>query len=438
MSDLTKKLWFAYITALAVWGLLAFVELGKYQMRGTLLAANIDGHPYVNDFCNLYSAAKLARICAEGNQVEVYDVKVQEASVREITKPVVAELPFYFQYPPYAFVFAYPLSFLPTLGAWLSWDLVGLGLSCLALWIVARESLDTPFRRVFAMVAFLASFPCWLSVWLGQPGLFACAGLTGFYLCLLSRRPYLAAVCTVPLMVKIQYLPVVGLIGTIALGLPYALTTAAILVGLIGVAALLIGLPNVMAFPHALFLETSAAVSGVAAEAMQNLRGQLTLLIPQADLIKTISMVAYLVATAWIVYMWFSLRREKLLIQRTAITYAASMTTLLMLMTSVHTHRQDYILVVAPCIWLHVMHSRFDSDSARAKWARRLIVSFPLISWAFYIIQSLLNLPMVRLNFIQPFLWWALALFVLSYLNLRPHACALPKSKETRSEPEAS
>lgn len=425
MSDLTKKLWFAYITALAVWGLCGFGLLGKWQYEGTLFARRIDNKPYTNDFVNMYSAALLARQCLTGpTKPDVYDINVQAASVAELTKPIIPELPFYFQYPPYAFVLALPLSVMPMFPSWLAWDLTGLGLSAWALWMVAKQCFQTPFRRTFAMVAAFGSFPAWMSAQLGQPALFACAGVTGFFLCVFAKRPYLAALCTIPVMVKIQYLPVVGLIGTLMLGLPYALATAAILLTLVLWAVAILGPANVMDFPHALSQETTTAVSGVAAEMMQNLRGELTLLMPQSpDVVKIVSFSVWLLTTVALSFIWFSMKRKGLFVRRETLFFAAAMTTLAMLMTSVHTHTQDYWLTAAPCMWLYMLNTQWSAGRP-AKAARVLVVSFPFVSWIFFMVQPLV----AHFLFIQPFLWWNVALFVLSFLNLRRHLCASPES----------
>jgi hypothetical protein len=435
VSDLSKKLWFAYVVALLVWGLLAYVELGKYQVKGTLFAHTLNDRPYINDFVNMYSAARLASRCVAGEKVDVYDIKVQESSVGELIKPVVAELPFYFQYPPYAFALALPLSGLPMLYAWLAWDVVGVGLSSAALWAVAKQAFDTPFKRAFAMIAFLASFPAWISVWLGQPALFAGAGLTGFFLAVNARRPYLAALCTVPILVKMQYLPAIGLIGAITLGIPYALTVAVILIALVLLAVAVLGTANVIAFPQALSQETASAVSGVAAEVMQNLRGELTLLIPQfPDAIRILSLGVYLVATIWLAYMWFSMQRRGLLSSREGFWFAASVTTLIMLMTSVHTHRQDYLLMAAPCIWLYSLAAEWG-DGKAAFWVRILVVSFPLASWLFYILHALLMLVHIP---VQLFFLWALCLYAATLVSLRSRVDASRESKESPPQPEAS
>lgn len=432
-SDLPNKLWFAYLVALVVWGLLAYVELGKYQMRGELFAHNQNDRPYISDFVNMYSAATLARRCVQGEKVPVYDIQVQEASVKELTKPVVAELPFYFQYPPYTFALALPLSLVPILYAWLCWNVLGLGLSAWALWAVAKDTFKTPFTRTFAMVGVFSSMPAWVSVWLGQPSLFACAGVTGFFLCLWRKRPYLAAVCTIPVLVKMQYLPVIGLIGAITLGVPYVLTVGALLGALLVLAVAVLGIDNVSAFPHALSQETASAVSGVAAEVMQNLRGFLTLVLPQSpDVVRVVCLIAYAAGTIAIAYMWYSMKRKGTLKTFDGVAFAASMTTLVMLMTSVHTHRQDYLLTAAPCIWLYMLAKKF-SDRKGTRAVRILIVSFPFASWLYFILH-----PLLVMIYIQPFFFWALTLAAISFLSLRSHVGASTESEENQSQTEPS
>lgn len=296
--------------------------------------------------------------------------------------------------------------------------------------MVTRETFQTPFKRVFAMTGIFSAMPMWLSVWLGQPALFACAGLTMFFLAVRDRRPYLAALCTIPVLVKMQYLPLIGLIGLIMLGVPYALTVAGILSVLVLVAVAVLGADNVMAFPHALSQETATSVSGVAAEVMQNLRGFLTLVLPQSpDIVRIVSIVAYVVATIALAYMWLSMKRKGLLENKDAFVYAASITTLMMLMTSLHTHRQDYILLAAPCIWLYMLHMKYGTPRL-GKIGRVLLVSFPFCSWLYFILH-----PLFVMIYIQAFFTWALALFAVSVMNLRSPVDALPRSEKSPPPP---
>ncbi|MFN8656809.1 MAG: hypothetical protein U0105_10765, partial [Candidatus Obscuribacterales bacterium] len=117
-----------------------------------------------------------------------------------------------------------------------------------------------------------------------------------------------------------------------------------------------------------------------------------------------------------------SMKRKRLFERRQTLFFAAAMTTLAMLMTSVHTHTQDYWLTAAPCMWLYMLNSQ-RSAGKLAKAARVLVVSFPFVSWVFFMVQPLV----AHFLFIQPFLWWNVALFALSYLNLRSHVCASPE-----------
>jgi len=420
MSDrLRKNLWFAYFVALLMWTLQAYALLGRLNVSGELFAFQRDGHPYISDFTNVYNASVLCKNAAT-EKIEIYDPKVQSASADKLTAPVKAEQPFYLQMPPFFFSTVRPLAELSMFHAWLVWCGLALVALVVALWYFVKPVFGDNFSRWFVIVATVGAFPEWEGVRSGNPSMWLAPGVILMWL-LLRRHPAYAALCATVCLYKFQYLPLVGMVGLIVGRFRFVAVLAAITAALTALACLTLGVENVLAFPSALAgAEVSSQVSGVAAVEMQNFRGQLCLLTNSDD--RFVHIAALLLLFASIIgvsLMWARLVKEpggadlssSASLDRKFKIYA-SITTLLLLICSPHTHKHDYILVVVPAVWLW---QTVACNEALPKFlrlsARVLIASFPGISWIFFMLEFLFHLVKI-----QPFFLWALTLCVIAFL----------------------
>lgn len=409
-KNIVGLLWFAYLVALIVWGGLAYLEIGRLLSQGRLFALSIDGRPYVADFVIYYNAALLSQASTAGD-INIYDPLVQASFVAKLISPVAAELPFYLQYPPYFFALMRPLAGVGLTVAWLVWSSLGLVAVLFGIHLVARGRLRSGFERLFLLAACLASYPAWLSFKLGQTSIFLFTLVAGFWCLMRARRYFLAGAVIGLAVVKLQYaliLLVVGLVaGRLAFLGGFAATTAVHMLASIG----MLGWANVAAYPAALLRgETSSGVSGVHGELMQNLRGELVLLVGADNrMVHLISLAALAVVALLVALLWLYVARRKAISDNFSFDLCSSLTTLALLASSPHTHVQDYLLAVVPCAWLYALSKNADHGSGKIKILRGLIIAFPVLSWVFYFAR-----PVFMLLRIQPFFLWALAMIALA------------------------
>jgi hypothetical protein len=401
-----------------MWGLLSYFTLFDWLRQGQLFARTMDKRPYINDFVNTYSAAHLAVRCLS-EHINVYDPKIQDDAVRKLVAPVVPENPFYFQYPPHYFMLAIPLSLVSMPVAWALWNIVWLGASIYGMWFVTRE---WPRKEAWTAIALaLASFPFWMSVQLAQTSLLLFSLAIAFFE-LLRRRKYLwAGVVTGFVSIKLQYLPVFGIIGLIAGGLPFVGGAAATLAILFGGTVAVLGMDNIIRFPQALAAgETGAYFTGVNPFVMQNFRGQLWLLLHgEGTVSHYISAAVFALGVVAIGWLWWRERgrfgSESGLTPAVTIHVLAAQSILIALMTSVHTHNQDYVLATLPCMWMWWM-LKDKQESWRERSCVRLIKATPALSWL-YLLQVLFALILI-----QPFFLWAVVFLALIISPQQKHA----------------
>jgi hypothetical protein len=442
---LKNNLWFAYIVLLVFWSICAYSEIGRMVQRHELFARDIDHHPYISDFINHYYAGQLAADCSK-TKLDIYSPQLQADYAKKLTAPVVAEQPFYLQYPPYWFSLCIPLTCFDLLSAWLIWCSVGVFLYIMSAILLTRTAAGVEdqieiaegavlesgkkifgvgkFTLSFIIIASVASFPTWYSVKVGQPALFVLPGLVAFWLLCRKRRYFLAGLASCVTMVKLQYLPPIFVIGCL-LGRGRFLggfTLIALL--LLGLALGTLGADNVMRFPQALLQgEGGQSVSGVAADEMQNLRGTLNLLVgSDSSVVHYISIAAFALALAGLTFLWWRATKtwwrnsqDETSKGRGASQFRvlASISTLVILAVSPHCHVQDYLAVVLPCIWLWFEIAKLKENGNTSKsltFLQGMIILFPLLGWPFFFLKIFFQLAKI-----QPFFLWAVVVIILSY-----------------------
>lgn len=415
-----ERLWVVYFAVLFFWGLQAFIFLGKLHQNGELFAQVIDKKPYVSDFVNVYSAGVL---CQRNMQkpIDIYDANVQANLQKELLAPIVPEDPFYNQYPPVMFLLFYPLSFFTMQGAWIAWAVFSFALISIAICQTVLPLYNSRIKKLIAYTAIMASYPTWLSFRLGQTSLLLMPVMMYFFYLLQKKRYFWSGLVSSLVLLKLQYLPTTVAIGFAMGRLPYLLGFVSGATALSLASLLALGWQNFLAFPQAILSgESGAKGSGVAPEMMQNLRGVMVLFAGADTRVVHIAAAALgLIAIISIFVVWLRFKRnEKITNDEPAIRdgryfMLIALTLFLMLITSVHTHTQDYVLaVVASSMCFYVTYERHlpqsMADSPLSKWTLRLALAFPVVSWLCFF-----AMPFLQLLKIQTFAFYAMVQTIL-------------------------
>jgi hypothetical protein len=345
-----------------------------------------------SDFLNSYCAALLGRD-ARRQGLNIYDIDTQVRVQKTILapEPYPFEKPFYFQYPPTIFVAAVPLANLPMGQAWVLYWIMGLALSAASLWLLLSSVKASKAECWLATLGLFSSYPILESCRMGQPAFCLLPVLTAIWLLLTARNFFFAGLATALFTFKIQYLiPVV--VAGLALGkLRYLLGCSLGFIVIFTLCVMQLGWANVMNFPQALRMETSSSIVGVQAWAMQNFRGQLFMLrgrIPEDLLSHILVLVFFAVIVVTVGIMWWRGRNKS----ESDLRIYASITTILMLLASPHTHAHDYVIAIIPFIWLwKASKDAYPGwQSSSLKW---LFLMFPLISWIMWWRQLIVFSP---------------------------------------------
>lgn len=334
------------------------------------------------DFLNVYTMGLLGRD-ARSQNLNIYDsaTQVRVLSQAVAPEPYPFDKPFYIYYPPSIFLADIPLTMFRIGPSWVVFWTTAMFLCSGSLWMLLRT---VRFRRdevLFVVVGFFSCFPTISSCESGQPSLWLLPVLLAIWLALTRRRFLVAGLATALYALKIQYLPAVVVAGLAFAGWRYLLGTGIGFFALVMACGLQLGWQNVLGFPRAISLEPSSAIAGVQVFMMQNFRGQIYMLrgrSPEDAFSSALVIGLYLTTLLFIAWLWYQARKHNW--NEKQLQLCASITTMLMLLSSLHTHAHDFVLLAISSVWLWQFGRSWQPSKCRTalKW---LLLVFPLFSW---------------------------------------------------------
>lgn len=407
-AALQKKAWFAYFSFLLLWLLATYGDTINAFLADKIFAYERDGSVYTCDFILYYNNGKLAWRAFQ-DHINIYDPVLQNEGLQQLVQMKLDKI-FYSQYPPYLFLLMMPLPFLPIKAIWVLWEFFGfIGIIC-SVRLLAKSFDLSKFKEAFLVVGALSSFPYWLCFRLAQVALVLYPAFLGYFVCLQNKKWFQAGLLGGFCLLKLQYAPVMFLVGLILGGLKFFAGFS--LVGMIYLlgSIFILGWKNVAGYPEALkYGEIGGQVTGVSPETQQNIRGQLVCLLnSDGPEIHKVVTVLWILASLALAYVWFKNRKSILAGNNRIFIYLGSITLLSLLITSPHTHKQDYVFVVLPAVWiLFGLLPQASVQSKKIVLLKLLIIAFPFLSWLFFLLTAFMQVV------IQPFFAWAVIVLVL-------------------------
>jgi hypothetical protein len=251
---------------------------------------------------------------------------------------------------------------------------------------------------------------------MGQTSLYQFSVTAAFWLLLRYRKSVSAGLISAFLLVKLQYMPILLLIGAILGRWKYCLALLASSSVLTLITLKILGWNNIVSYPQSLIYgETSSAVNGVAAAAMQNLRGEMVLWLGDGSGIVHLLTVGSFAAGLFLAaFLWLkAYPRLETILGKNGFGVMAAVSILVSLIFSPHTHTQDYLTATIALIFLYPFIQSLPSSRSRAALSV-LCLGFPVLSWIFYMLMFVFQLVKI-----QPFFFWAAAVLLLTAGVLR-------------------
>jgi len=426
-----KRLWFAYFAALICWSFSSYYLITTWASEGTLFARSLNGQPRVLDYLLFYEDEYLA-INAKCQNIKIYDPDVQAAGIAKLMAPVVPTTKFYSHYPPLLFTLSIPFGFLPLLWSYVSWNLAGAIALMLSILPFAYARFGRTFPFFFIAVAVISCFPVWNCFELGQSSFFLLGGIALFFALAKRQKFFLAGLSTFLLMIKVQYLPVIVLIGLILGRVKFA--GGALLAGLlaVGVSVMTLGWNNCIEWPKiVLHGETSDINRQLIAPAMmQNVRGILNQITgDDSSAVRLISAGLCIVTILLIGFLWTTPYKRLQSVTKYAFEAISAISMMIMLLFSVHTHAHDYCVFVCSCVWLYVALADMQEKTGvtpSVKYLRMLLIGFPCFGWILFVAEPLIQ----HVLKLQP-----MAIYLAAVLALSVRIWLLPSQPQSQNIP---
>jgi hypothetical protein len=406
-----RMLWFGYFTAVLLWGIRSYAFLLESLRNNELFVSEKQG--WVLDFVSWYNAALVAA-SAQKAPLAIYDHAVQLESMKRLLSPFVPKDDYYLDYPPQFFAFVRPLAGMGLERAWIFWCSLATIPIGFALWQLSKN-LEGKFSRAMYIVGCCASYPCWFSFNEGQTSLFQFPAHAAFWLLLRSESHFLAGLLTGFIVIKLQYAPLIVLVGLILGRLKFLfgliISSSVFLLATLYV----VGWDNIISYPSSLLYGESLQTTG--AVIMQNFRGQALLLLGgDSKFVHYLSIFVYILTLAAVAYVWSALYPKlKTKFGRHGFDICAAFSVACMLSASLHTHIPDYLFAAILVAFLYPIANRLMGKRL-SLLTKFLLVGFPVYSWFALFTMSVGIWVMLRM---QPFAVWAMALLIVCVVQIR-------------------
>lgn len=228
----------------------------------------------------------------------------------------------------------------------------------------------------------LLAYPTWLTLTTAPAMILAPVALCAYWLSMRHKQYLVAGLLTALCAFKPEWLPFLILPGFIFGGLPFTGGVA------VAAAAAFFGAQAMHVPLDASLFAGSAAIP---THSLQNFSAMLALVLGENTpnlLIGTLA--CYVVSVVSSTELWW--RMHQIADSPNKFWKKCAATTLIMLTTSIHTTITDYIVLVPVLVWL--WQATADDINDNGGLVRKVIVAYPIVSWAYFALQT--AFPMVN------------------------------------------
>jgi hypothetical protein len=336
---------------------------------------------FYEDFCRYYLMGKLA---SGPYRLSFYSLPVQAQIIIDFWNGPKFPYGLAFNTPPIVIPFVTILALFDLNYAYVIWTFLNAALFLVGTWLIMSTREVGSNKLILLGLIFagtLASVPGATNAAEGQAAGIICGLIAIFFWAFQKKRQIVCGITLGLIIFKFQYLPfllIPVLIGQRWKTLLFMTITDLLL---FSATALAIGLPNILSYPaFVLKIETDPNyIALIDPTSMTNLKGLTDAVFPAFGL--KFSFTLLCLALVLLAKIWFDAK-----VRKDAFPWAVSLTVLIALIFSPHTHNYDSILLVIPflyaCPRLSLAES-FEVNPLPVKLWNVILVAMPVLTWAF-------------------------------------------------------
>ena len=370
----------------STWGKLAYALLvticgaAGYVYVSTVYE-RLSNHTMQNDFA-LFYAASVMTAAGKSQPLNIYDHLVFTDYVNKFYPPHNPPIVYYMLYPPYFLTLLEPLHLIPLHDAWLVWVLASSVLIVTSLLLLTRHRFSVAGAALIILATMMTS-AAWYNFVGGQTAAILLFGLTLTWMLLKDEKYITAGLATGIVLMKLQFAPLLLLVGLLRGKFRYAIGLAVAAVMLLGLGVLSVGIDNTLAYPNSLHESENYEVHEkyVLGSNFRAAIGMLPFVTP--DNATPIAIAAFALAAFGVLVLWLKIYPRLQEASKPAFEICASVTTLLIVMFSIHANMYDYLSVAIAFIWLWHWTSTdsfFDFHKPIQLALRGSILVFPVLT----------------------------------------------------------
>lgn len=357
-----------------------------------IFPASSSGEAIVGDFVTFYACGLLNKDRIEKNlHIDVYDPFLFTQAIERVIAPIKPQGTYCLQYPPIFFALTTPLVYFDLYTAWRIWFFVSAILVSITYVFIVYDSLKRrPFILCGLFIA-LTTFPVTQNFFIGQTSCIEAAIIALSFRFLIDKKYFWSGLIAALSLLKLQ-LALIILIPGFCVGKKDFLRGFLVMIVIeVLVSVFVVGYYSVPNFIRTNYMAEVIHSFSDGNDIWYYLTfvGMVQCLpwfISNADKIGGAAYILVIISTLGLWLKVFPLLQK---ISNQAIQLTASITTIALVIFSLHGYWYDLALYIIPCLWLYVWSSSDDEKYSLGQSIIRLIISVIVFYVPFFFWENL-------------------------------------------------
>jgi hypothetical protein len=367
------------------------------------------GESYVYDFITFYAGGRLNLERIEKNRpIDLYNPYLFTQALERVSAPLKPQGTYCLQYPPMFFALVTPLAYFNLYTAWRIWIFgIALCVSLTYLFIAFNELKARPLLLIGLLICF-TTLPVFENFTLGQTTAIEAALIALSFRFIIDKKYFWAGIIAAGAVLKLQQMLIL-LIPGFCVGREKFSRGFFLMVGIEALLSVfVVGHYNMFNFIRANYMSEVTHSFSDMNDVWYYLvfSGMLYCLpwfISNAD---KIGEIAYGLVILFSLILWLKAYPALQKVSNHAVELMGALTTIPMIMFSLHGYLYDYVIYIIPCLWLYIWSTTNEANYSRAQSIIRFIISViifyvPFFFWDNLVLQlapeSTITLSQIRI-----------------------------------------
>jgi hypothetical protein len=353
------------------------------------------GEGYISDFVSFYAGGRLNKERLETNLlIDLYDPFIFTQAIERVASPLKPQGTYCLQYPPIFFTLITPLAYFNLYAAWRIWAFLIIICVSLTYIFIAYDSLKVRPLLLFGLLFCLVSQPIYDNVALGQTTAIEAVFIALSFRFLIDKKYFWAGLLAALSLFKLQQTLIILIPGFCVGKNKFFRGFLLMFIIEAFLSVFIAGYYNVFNFIRTNYMsEISHSFRDMNDiwyyRVFAGMLQSLPWFVSSAD---KIGALAYDIVILLSLGLWLKLYPALKKISGQSIELVGALTTVILLIFSLHGYLYDYVLYIIPVLWLYIWSTSDDASYNRGQSTIRFIISIvalyvPFFFWENFLLQ---------------------------------------------------